>query len=189
MQFVPYKKKGSSFNEVQKRSALKLLRASLSKEGFKKVEEIILLENVLLKIEQPPIVFRGEIVIRDPLDYHFWIFGDPESNDTWGWKFEGHHISLNFTSNNKIVSSTPSFMGSNPAIVNIKGFKKKQVLKKEMLYGMEFAKSLDENQKKIAQFSKKAPKDIFTNNSLKISKLDPLGLSFNDLNVMQKKIF
>ena len=193
MQFVPYKRKGSSFNdfnEVQKRSALKLLRASLSKEGFKKVEEIILLENVLLKIEQPPIVFRGEIVIRDPLDYHFWIFGDPESNDTWGWKFEGHHISLNFTSNNnKIVSSTPSFMGSNPAIVNIKGFKKKQVLKKEMLYGMEFAKSLDENQKKIAQFSKKAPKDIFTNNSLKISKLDPLGLSFNDLNVMQKKIF
>ena len=96
MQFVPYKRKGSSFNdfnEVQKRSALKLLRASLSKEGFKKVEEIILLENVLLKIEQPPIVFRGEIVIRDPLDYHFWIFGDPESNDTWGWKFEGHHIS------------------------------------------------------------------------------------------------
>ena len=50
---------------------------------------------------------------------------------------------------------------------------------------MEFAKSLNENQKKIAQFSKKAPKDILTNNLLKISKLDPLGLSFNDLNVMQ----
>ena len=40
----------------------------------KKVEEIILLENVLLKIEQPPLVFRGEIIIRDPLDYHFWVF-------------------------------------------------------------------------------------------------------------------
>ena len=193
MQFVPYKRKGTSFkdfNEVQKKSALKLLKASLSVKGVKKVEEIILLENVLLKIEQPPLVFRGEIIIRDPLDYHFWVFGDPSSKDIWGWKFEGHHISLNFTSDsNKIVSSTPSFMGSNPAIVNIEGFEKKQVLKKEMLFGMEFAKSLSKNQKKIAQFSTSAPKDIFTNNSLKVSKLKPLGLSFNDLDVTQKEIF
>ena len=139
MQFVPYKRKGSSFNdfnEVQKRSALKLLRASLSKEGFKKVEEIILLENVLLKIEQPPIVLERNslVIIRDPLDYHFWIFlVILNSNDTWGWKFEGHpHFSLNFTSNNnKIVSSTPSFMGSNPAIVNIQGLLKKKTSSKK----------------------------------------------------------
>ena len=80
-------------------------------------------------------------------------------------------------------------MGSNPAIVDIEGFEKKQVLKKEMLFGMEFAKSLSKNQKKIAQFSTSAPKDIFTNNSLKISKLKPLGISFKDLNATQKEIF
>ena len=58
-----------------------------------------------------------------------------------------------------------------------------------MLFGMEFAKSLNKNQKKIAQFSTSAPKDIFTNNSLKVSKLKPLGISFNDLNATQKGIF
>ena len=155
--FVPIERKGVSFNSLnknQKKSALKLLRASLSKDGFRKSQDIRMLEKVLLKIELPPPIFKGKQIIRDYLDYHFWVFGLPTKNSVWGWKFEGHHISFNFIAkNDKILSSTPSFLGANPAIVEIDGFKKKQVLKYEMDLGTKLVSSLNLNQKDVARFS------------------------------------
>ena len=72
--FVPIERKGTSFKDFdkyQKKAALKLLRASLSKKGFNKSEKIRQLEKVLLKIEIPRLVFKGKEIIRDYLDYHF----------------------------------------------------------------------------------------------------------------------
>ena len=191
--FVPVERKGTSFNqfnESQKEAALNLLKASLSKKGFYKSEEIRQLEKVLLKIENPPLIFNGKKVIRDYLDYHFWIFGVPSETKLWGWKFEGHHISFNFISkNNTILSSTPSFLGANPAIVAIEGFKKKQVLKSEMNMGTQLVSSFDTLQNNIAQFSKNAPIDIITKNNFKAEKINPLGISYNELNASQKDLF
>ena len=191
--FVPIDRKGVSLNSLnnnQKKSALKLLRASLSKDGFRKSQDIRMLEKVLLKIEMPPPIFMGKQIIRNYLDYHFWIFGLPTKNSVWGWKFEGHHISFNFIAkNNKILSSTPSFVGANPAIVEIDGFKKKQVLKHEMDLGRKLVSSLNLNQTGIARFSEKAPVDIITSNKFKAEKLKPMGISFNKLNKIQKSVF
>ena len=191
--FVPIERKGTNFkqfNESQKEAALNLLRASLSKKGFHKSEEIRQLEKVLLKIEDPPLIFNGKKVIRDYLDYHFWIFGVPSETKLWGWKFEGHHISFNFISkNNTILSSTPSFLGANPAIVAIKGFKKKQILKSEMEMGAQLVSSFDTPQNNIARFSKNAPIDIITKNNFKAEKINPLGISYKELNATQKNLF
>ena len=112
--FVPFERKGPTFrdfNEKQKSAAIDLLRASLNEQGFKKATAITELENVLIVVEK-----RGpEDHYRDPKNYHFSIFGTPSSNKEWGWRFEGHHCALNFSSTGgTIVSSTPSFFGSNP---------------------------------------------------------------------------
>ena len=191
--FVPIERKGTSFKDFdkyQKKAALKLLRASLSKKGYNKSEKIRQLEKVLLKIEIPRLVFKGKEIIRDYLDYHFWLFGVPSKDSLWGWKFEGHHVSFNFTlKNNKIISSTPSFLGANPAVVNIEGFKKLQVLKSEMNLGSRLVSSFSIKQNKTAQFSKNAPIDIITKNNFKAQKISPLGINYNELNSLQKKVF
>jgi hypothetical protein len=58
-------------------------------------------------------------VVRDPELYYMTVFGDPAAKGAWGWRLEGHHVSLRFAIDNgrMLVSSTPQFLGSNPAEV------------------------------------------------------------------------
>lgn len=185
MNFIPIDRKGPSFHDFtakQKSAALELLKASLSKEGYRKTTDIIELENVLFAIEKSQ--------RRDAKNYHFLIFGEPSEKSFWGWKFEGHHISLNFTStNNQIVSSTPSFFGSNPAIVNTEGFEKKEVLKLETELGFQLVNSLTETQLKVARFSDSAPEEIITGNKRKVQSIEPKGIFYYKLTESQKEIF
>ncbi len=187
--FVPVKRNGPSFrdfDEKQKNAAIALLRASLSDQGYQKANGIIELENVLKVLENRAPADN----YRDPLNYHISIFGNPSSTAEWGWRFEGHHISLNFSSVKGIlISSTPSFFGSNPGIVNSGDKKGTQVLKKEMELGFLLLNSLNGDQLKKARFADKAPSEIITGNSRKASLLSPPGIEFRELNAAQKKIF
>lgn len=187
--FVPLERKGPTFrdfNATQKTAALELLKASLSAQGFKKATDIIELEKALIIIEKQAPDSR----YRDPLNYHFCIFGTPSADKAWGWKFEGHHISVNFVSNEgRIVSSTPSFFGSNPGIVNIEDQKGKQALKLESELALLLVNALSEEQLKTARVSEEAPKEIITGNSRKASNIEPRGISFNALDDDQKKTF
>ena len=55
---------------------------------------------------------------RDPLHYHLSFFGTPGPDAAWGWRLEGHHISLNFTvSKGRLLRAAPTFAGTNPAEV------------------------------------------------------------------------
>ena len=64
---------------------------------------------------QPP---RTTPLVRDTERYFFSVFGTPSAKDTWGWRVEGHHVSLQFTVvNGTLVAASPSFFGSNPAEV------------------------------------------------------------------------
>ena len=187
--FVPIARKGPSFrdfDEEQKNAAISLLRASLSDQGYQKVQGIIELETVLKALEKRTPADN----YRDPLNYHISIFGEPSSSKEWGWRFEGHHISLNFSSlKGVLVSSTPSFLGSNPGIVNSGDKKGTEILKKEMELGFLLLNSLDEQQLKKTRFAETAPPEIITGNSRKASLLRPLGIEFRELNAGQKKIF
>ncbi len=191
--FVPIARKGASFhdfNDEQKKLALDLLRASLSNEGFRKSTEIIELEKVLIVVENNQNKMPDGSPMRDPLKYYIWVFGDPSQDNFWGWRFEGHHLSLSFTSNdNQVVSSTPSFFGSNPAIVNVDGFDHQEVLKSETDLGFKLVNSLNKENLAIALFSDTAPKEIITKNNRKAENLDPKGISYGQLNDKQKEIF
>lgn len=187
--FVPIKRNGPSFrdfNEKQKGAAISLLRASLSDQGYQKARGIIELEEVLKIIEGRAIADN----YRDPLNYHISIFGKPSSKVEWGWRFEGHHISLNFSSTKGVlVSSTPSFFGSNPGIVNTGNRKGLQILKKETELGFLLVNSFDAKQLETARFADKAPAEIITGNSRKASFINPPGIEFRNLKEAQKKIF
>ncbi len=191
--FVPIVRKGASFhdfNRVQKELALDLLRASLSNEGFRKSLEIIELEKVLIVVENNRNKMPDGSPMRDPLNYYLWIFGNPSKDNFWGWRFEGHHLSLSFTSNNnQIVSSTPSFFGSNPAIVNVDGFDHQEVLKSETDLGFKLVNSFNKEQLAIALFSDTAPKEIITRNNRKVENIDPMGIGYALLNDKQKEMF
>ncbi|MEO6219777.1 MAG: DUF3500 domain-containing protein [Ginsengibacter sp.] len=193
MNYVPKERKGPSFhdfNEKQKRAALELLKASLSKQGYQKSTEIMELETILFMMENNTTKKPEGKTYRDPLNYHLCIFGKPSRVDVWGWRFEGHHISLNFTSTNeKIISSTPSFFGSNPAIVPIKEQKGKQVLKLETEIGFQLINSLTTNQLKVAKFSDEAPGEILTGNKRRVENIENNGIAYGSLTEDQKKTF
>jgi hypothetical protein len=192
MNFVPMIRKGPTFhefNDKQKKASLELLRVSLSTKGYEKAEQIIGLEKVLAILEGESKLPNGRLR-RDPLNYHFCIFGIPSPTSNWAWRFEGHHISQNFViSNGKIISSTPSFLGSNPAIVKSGEQKGKQVLKQEMELGFKLMNSLTPQQLKVAKVSESAPSEILTGNSRNIKLPDAKGIKYTALTETQKKIF
>jgi hypothetical protein len=186
--FIPRDRKGVTFhdlNETQTKAALALMRASMSKQGEEKAKAIFELENVLRVVENRP----ANDTYRDPLNYSFSIFGDPSSTKEWGWRLEGHHLSLNFSSHKgELISATPTFFGSNPGIVLVDLHRGKQVLKKETDKGFALLHSLDASQLRIAIYTDKAPGDILTANNRKASLLTPKGIGYNQLNSNQKKM-
>lgn len=187
--YVPRRRKGVSFHDLdaaQREAAKELLKASLSEQGYKKATDIIALEDILREVEGRD---AGDSY-RDYLNYYFSIFGTPSKEKPWGWRLEGHHISLNFSSvRGTIESSTPSFFGANPAIVPEGKEKGKQVLKLETNLGFALLNALDAEQKKTAIISEAAPSDILTRNDRDAKELTPKGLSYSSLNEGQKKIF
>lgn len=187
--FVPKTRNGPTFhdfNAAQREAALTLLKASLSDQGYKKTTDILALEKILQGVEG-----RGEQdTYRDPLNYHITVFGTPAADKPWGWRLEGHHISLNFASSNgKLVSSTPSFLGANPATVPSGKDKGQQVLKMETGLGFALVNSLSKEQLGKALISDQALPDIVTSNKQKATAPEPRGIVFTALNEDQKKIF
>ena len=187
--FVPRERNGISFNELtekQRQAALALLKVSLSEQGYQKANNIMALENVLREVEN-----RGnDDTYRDPLNYYLTTFGNPDPATEWGWRLEGHHISINFSSaNGDIVSSTPTFWGSNPAVVRSGRFAGRQVLKQETDLGFTLVNSLDMRQLRTAVVAEKAPSDIITGNQRKAELQEPQGLGFSEMSEQQKKLF
>ncbi len=187
--FIPRDRKGASFhdfNEQQRQAALRLLKASMGEPGVEKTEAIFELEKVLRVVEDRP----ANDTYRDPENYYFSIFGDPEGDKAWGWRLEGHHVSLNFSSaNRRVISSTPTFLGSNPAIVpgHVDIHTGMQVLEKETNGGFELLHSLDASQMKQVIFDDKAPLDIITGNDRKADLLSPKGIPYEQLSSDQQQ--
>lgn len=186
--FIPRDRKGVNFhdlNDRQTQAGLELLKASLGSQGHQKTHAIIELENVLRIIENRP----PNDTYRDPENYYFSLFGTPNASGEWGWRFEGHHISLNFSSKRgTVVSATPSFFGSNPGIVQVDLHRGRQVLQQETNQGFALLESLTESQRTIAIYTDKAPYDILTANDRKASLQQPEGLSYQQLTPSQQKM-
>jgi hypothetical protein len=99
---------------------------------------------------------------RDPLLYSFAIFGDPAHTDQpWGWKVEGHHLSLNFSSPTAgLTATSPAFFGAHPARVETGPHAGLRVLALEEDLARTLATSLSRTAGKDLFFRTDAPRDI-----------------------------
>jgi hypothetical protein len=178
---------GLSMTEMkkeQKALARKLVQAGMSKSGFRKTSQIMMLEGLLREIEKK----AGKSKLdRNPILYFVSIFGKPSADGTWAWRFEGHHFSQAFTIiEGKAFVSTPSFMGSNPGEVQEGKHKGLRVLGKEEDLARKLVNSLDDSQKQIAVYSEKPPRDILSSANRKAEPLKPAGLGYGKLKKGQK---
>src|SRR5215471_12718527 len=107
-------------NENQRKLVHDLLKSALSQRGYMTATAIMDLESTLGDLERRDREAgrSAESMVRDPLKYYVSLFSAPSTKDTWGWRVEGHHVSLHFTVvNGNLIASSPTFFGSNPAEV------------------------------------------------------------------------
>lgn len=184
--FIPKERNGLPFKEMslpQRDAALNLLRTGVSSDGVKRLETLRQMENVLKEIEQ------GKGPVRDPDRYFFTVFGEPSDKGVWGWRYEGHHVSLQWTvRDGKVIADTPQFLGANPAEVREGPMKGTRILAKEEDLGYDLVKSLSAEQKAEAIINTAAPNDIITGNSRKAAIEEDKGIVYAKLTKPQQKL-
>ena len=172
----------------QRAAAHDLLKAGLSEKGYMTADAIMQLESVLHLIENPPgAPPRPRALERNPLKYFVWVFGTPGTRGTWGWKLEGHHVSLNFTIvNGTMVSTSPHFFGADPAEVRDGPQKGLRLLGYEEDPARELVMMLDPSQRAKAVIAATAPNEILTRNHSVIKPLSPAGIAAAELQPRQR---
>jgi hypothetical protein len=160
--YTPTDHGGLALSEMSSRQhpiVHRLLAAALSEAGHTTVSTIIGLENVLDRVEGFGVSYGRERG-RDPLLYWLAIFGDPDSAD-WSWRFGGHHVSLHFTiRDGKVASSTPLFLGADPASSTLLGPHPLRPLGGAEDLARELFLSLDDETRATVHLSMQAPVDI-----------------------------
>ncbi|MGE4618633.1 MAG: DUF3500 domain-containing protein [Planctomycetota bacterium] len=140
--------------------AQKLVRSSLSDTGHLKWNAIIALEDVLRSMSRAA---GGDDPSRNPGQYTFAIFGDPMGESPWGWRVEGHHISLKFLlDGDTILSSTPAFLGAAPTVPMMGPNTGTEILDEEEDLALALARSLAPAQREIAIQQGQLPRDVVT---------------------------
>ena len=150
----------AAMTQPQHRLLYRLVAGGLSTPGYVTASTIIGLENVLDQLEGFTASFerpRG----RDPVMYFVRFFGSPSPTGTWSWRFGGHHISLNFTIIDGVLSAaTPLFFGADPATSPLLGPHPLRPLAGVEDLARELTRSLSTDQRGIAVVSPRAPTDL-----------------------------
>ena len=182
--FIPRARKGLAIRDMtltQQELAQILIQTPLSHRGYFKAATIMTLDQVLSEME-------NHAPRRDPGQYSISIFGTP-GKDPWGWRVEGHHLSLNFTIGAGDVAVTPSFMGSNPAEVRSGPRAGLRVLAREEDLAHTLMESLTEHQRALAIYTTNTPREIITGNNRRATALQPVGISAAELDAKQRETF
>ncbi len=177
--YIPRARKGlpiKAMTEPQRQLARELLKTGLSQHGYLTATSIMNLETILGDLERRNP--SPAAIVRDPELYFFSVFGTPSTRDPWGWRVEGHHVSLNFTVvKGTPVASTPWFFGTNPAEVKDGPNKGMRILAQEEDAARTLLLALDPEQRKTATIADVAPNDMVTANAAKVDPLSPIGVT------------
>ena len=193
--FIPpqaFPRKGLTFramSETQREKAHALLKTGLSQRGYMTAAAIMDLEGTLGALEGAArgAGQRAENFPREPLEYYVSIFGTPSPKDPWGWRVEGHHVSIRFTlANGQVDTGAPSFFGSNPAEVREGPKAGLRILAHEEDPARALVTALDASQRAKAIVQNVAFNDILTGNKLEVTPLSPVGIAMSDLTASQK---
>lgn len=188
--FVPRQRRGlrlDAMTEAQRHAAQNLLRATLSSEGYLKVNAILALEETLRDLE---IENGGTGASRVPGAFYLTIFGTP-ARDAWAWRFEGHHISLNITVGPRDeIAVTPMFFGTSPATIRSGPRQGFAILADEEELGFELVNSMTPEQRGVVVFAATAPPDVILTPGNGFDALDPArrGLAAAHMTPEQRRL-
>jgi hypothetical protein len=182
--YVPRRREGLAFKDMtapSRAAAHDLMKAALSGAGYAKAANVIRLEEVLRQVES------FGFMSRDPENYSVTVFGAPEGAAAWGWRLEGHHLSLNFTvAPGRPVAVTPAFIGANPALVGSGPHKGLRTLKDEQDLGLALARSVDAALRPRMVIAASAPGDVVAGPGRNESLRTPQGVPLVDLSADQR---
>ncbi len=151
-----FTRKGARLEEMsaeQKKAAMELLKSGLSAKGYEQATTIVGLEALLLELEGPK-----SAMTRNQGWYFVSVFGDPSNTGKWGWRFEGHHLSVNYTlDKGEVVVGAPMLFASNPAEVKDGAKKGLRPLPEIEDHTRALIKSLTADQDKLAKQPKAFP--------------------------------
>lgn len=180
--YVPIERKGLPLRDMtpaQRNLARRLINTALSQRAQLQTEAIIALENVLHAMEGT--------ARRNPELYYFTVFGAPAPLGHWGWRAEGHHLSLNFTLADGRVAVTPLFLGANPAEVRIDHpQKRRRALAPEEDAGRHLVKLFRADQLQVVLIAAKSPADVITGNDRQVQPTTPAGLAYAAMTTEQQ---
>ncbi len=180
--FVPRKRQGVLLGDLdtqQKTRVHQLMQTALSDSGYLKATDIIWLEMLLYEMS-------NRSTMRDPGRYALVIFGDPaDVTAAWGWRLEGHHLSINLTYTPEGIGVTPMFFGTSPAVVQDGPLAGKRVLADAHNLAVELAKSMTEEQREKMMLGEK-PRDVITGPGRESALKELVGISSSELNTEQQ---
>ena len=157
---------------AQQRLAFRLVASGLSVAGYNTVATIVGLDNVLDLVEGWRVDWGRERG-RDPGLYYLRVFGEPGGAAPWGWRFGGHHVSLNNLVVDGVVrATTPCFFGADPASSPLLGPAPLRPLAGAEDLARELVRSLDPDQAAQAVLLDRAPSDIVGGNRSLLSDGD-----------------
>jgi hypothetical protein len=181
-----FKREGVSFGQMsgsQRVLAHRLMRSTLSSQGYLKASGIMRLDEIL-----------KDLTATDKLQFgqeNYWIgiFGNPREDVAWGWQLDGHHLALNFTVVGDQLSVTPAFLGSDPAEILSGADAGWYVLSDEDKQGRDFWASLDQSQRVVALLDGETPQDVITGPGRADQAPGMTGLPLAKMNEQQREKF
>jgi hypothetical protein len=186
-----------NMNESQRRQLHRMLSVSLSSQGYLKATSIFHLDNLLNEMYDS--LLHRQMV--DAKTYEFlmslkWshknfylaFFGDPRTDEAWGYKVEGHHLSLNFSVVKDKVSVTPFFIGTDPAEYMYLQYAGWRVLGQEEDLGIRLVNALSPVQRQKATMDTTVPGDIITGAETGRRLIRKWGLKGSEMTATQKEL-
>ena len=159
-----------NMTEDQRKQVHRILSVSLSSQGYLKATSIMHLDDLLNRYFDS-LYFKKEIndtmhhmmqsLLWSHKNFYFAFFGQP-TDSVWGYKLEGHHLSVNFTFINDRLCVTPFFIGTDPAEYPNSEYAGWRVLGQEEDLGIKLITHLPPALQKKATMSTKVRQDIIT---------------------------
>ena len=187
-----------ALSSASKKRVHHVLTTLLSSQGYLKVTSLMTMDDVLnmlfAKAYAEKKVDEETWTMVQGLDwgfenYYVSLWGKPGPDAPWGFKFEGHHISINCSSDGSRIAVTPLFLGDDQAEVTETKYSGLRVMSKEEDYAFRFINSLTPEQLKTATLSDEVPADIITrpDGPQRLEKMQ--GLPVGPLANEQKELF
>jgi hypothetical protein len=188
--YIPKPRKGiplKALDPAARDAAREFIATGLSKEGYQQAVNVMSLDDVLYLLETDEWAARR--TRRDPLNYYLSVFGTPGDQGQWGWRLEGHHLSLNFSVlDGRVVSSTPEFFGANPAQLDAGPGRSLRVLAPLEDTAREIVRTCTPDQMKIVLVGNKAPNDVWSTNKLQPVLMPEVGLLASEMSKDQQAL-